>query len=314
MINEENKKWLEETYQIDFLSHFVFACDKQVTFVIDLHDKPLTCRVLSGNPQKINLPAQSTFLVSDLFNYVETDNLLAEVEGKNTFIEDMKLRFREFESELFLYIPIKRPQGALWLYVAFQRHQYGAHHFVFGRIVRVYESTPVEIIHYQKTYQDSLTKLFTRETLKMHMENIKDGANSYVMYLDIDRFKHINDRLGHQAGDQFLIDIANYFIGNWEYNVLYYRLGGDEFFVYCYDHTLAQIEARAQQLIHGIEHLNDVAKDLEISVSIGIVPITSDTKGYHRILNLGDQTMYQSKQRGKGHYTIYSSTIISSSK
>ncbi len=305
MINEENIRWLKDTFQLDLFSQFLFACDRQVTFLININERPLTCRVMSGDPQSIYLPHQSMFLVDDLFDHVETNNLLAEVEGKNSFIDDMKLRFREFDKELFLYIPVKRDHQPLWLYVSFQRHHFHHHHFVMGRVIRVYESTPIEIIHYQKTYQDSLTRLFTRETLKMHMDNLANPVNSYIMFLDIDGFKRINDRYGHQAGDQFLVDISNHFIGKWEYNVLYYRLGGDEFFVYCYDHTREQIEERAQQLIHDIENLNDIAKTLSISVSIGIVPITEVTRGYHQLLNLGDDAMYESKKHGKGRYTFY---------
>ncbi|MDY0346522.1 MAG: diguanylate cyclase, partial [Acholeplasma sp.] len=91
----------------------------------------------------------------------------------------------------------------------------------------------------------------------------------------------------------------------WEYNVLYYRLGGDEFFVYCYDHDRHQVESRAQQLISEIEQLNDISKAVNVSVSVGIVEITHENKGYHNLLNLGDQTMYISKSRGPGNYTFY---------
>ena len=61
--------------------------------------------------------------------------------------------------------------------------------------------------------------------------------------------KKINDIYGHDKGDQFLIDIANHFINHWEYNVIYYRLGGDEFFVYVYDHTKRKYFAKSSKKI-----------------------------------------------------------------
>lgn len=170
--------------------------------------------------------------------------------------------------------------------------------------MQIYNTTPNSIIHYQKTYQDSLTNLFTREALKMHLDFLTNTNDSYVMFLDIDGFKKVNDLYGHDVGDQFLISIANHFINNWEHNVLYYRLGGDEFFVYCYDHNEDDIIKRAQKLINDIENLNPIAKELKVSVSIGIVKITDNNNGYHRLLNLSDNAMYLSKAKGTGNYTI----------
>lgn len=66
----------------------------------------------------------------------------------------------------------------------------------------------------------------------MHFEYINNIKKSYFIYFDIDGFKRINDKYGHQMGDQFLIDLSKFFISQWKYNVIYYRLGGDEFAMY----------------------------------------------------------------------------------
>ena len=103
----------------------------------------------------------------------------------------------------------------------------------------------------------------------------------------------------------FLIDIANHFINHWEYNVIYYRLGGDEFFVYVYDHTEEQVLARAQRIINDIQSLDSSIHHLNVSASVGIVPINDITIQYHVLLNLGDHTMYNSKNKGKGNISLY---------
>ncbi len=232
------------------------------------------------------------------------NNLLAEVEGKHLFVDSIRKKFLNLKDELYLFIPVKRKTEPLWLYAGFKRKVINGNHFVFGQVLRIFEDTPEEIIHYHKTYQDPLTKLFTRETLKKHISYIKNTKGKYLLYLDIDGFKQINDHLGHKVGDQFLVDIANKFISVWESDVLYYRLGGDEFCVYCLDHDNQSIEARAIKLINDIENLNEISKRFNISVSVGIVKITKENLDYHNLLNLGDKTMYISKYKGKGIYTF----------
>ncbi len=297
------RRKVESLFNVNLLEDLIFVDKKQVYFLVDLNVLPNVCHVISGDLNKIGLPKFETIEAKKLLNFVEPDNLLAEVEGKHTFIEKIRQDFLTFKDELFLYIPIKSNQKPLWLYIRLRR--LSEKNLVLGQVVRVYEDTPISIIHYQKTYQDPLTRLFNRETLKMHMSYLQNTEGAYLMYLDIDRFKHINDQYGHQTGDQFLIDIANHFISKWEYNVLYYRLGGDEFAVYCYDHDEITIIKRAQQLINEIENLNEIATKLNVSVSIGIIKITNNNKDYHNLLNLGDKAMYESKGKGSGKFTIY---------
>lgn len=303
MINKKQKKLIEEKYQLKLFDDILFTSDRQVTFLFDKNESPLTCYILSGDVTKLALPQFDKIEANKLLDFVEPNNLLADVEGKHIFVENIREKFNSFDDELFLYLPIRRDITPLWLYTGFRKIKDGR--FIVGQVLRVFEDTPKDIIHYQKTYQDSLTSLFTRDTLKLHIDYLENYHNSYIMYVDIDGFKRINDKYGHQIGDKFLVNISNYFINNWEYNVLYYRLGGDEFAVYCYDHNDEQIEKRAQQLIYDIENLNNISKELNISVSIGITKITAETNDYHTLLNTSDDAMYQSKTKGRGKYTFY---------
>ena len=261
----------------------------------------------SGDITKLGFPFKESYTFDEFINFIEPNNLLAEIEGRHSFLEDIKRKVLAIEKELYLTIPIKRAHNPLWLSINLYKIPIDHTNFIiFGRVYRIYQDTPEEIIHYQKTYQDPLTRLFTRETLKLHLDNLSNTENSYGLYIDIDGFKRINDIYGHDQGDQFLIDIANHFINHWEHNVIYYRLGGDEFFVYVYDHTKDEVIKRAYQIINDIETLNPKLSDLKVSASVGIVPINDITKQYHVLLNLGDHTMYSSKNKGKGNVTLYS--------
>jgi diguanylate cyclase (GGDEF)-like protein len=251
------------------------------------------------------LPEQTIFSSDEALSYIEPNNILAEIEGRNNYILQFKDRLKKIIDEHHLYIPIKS-NHPLWLHVGFKMMSKNTdnHQFIFGTIHQVFNKIPNPIIYYQKTYQDPLTKLFTRETLKMHLAQLKHIDGAYGMYIDIDYFKSMNDQFGHHAGDRLLVDIANYFVSKWEQNVLYYRLGGDEFFIYVYLHSETEVIERAKRIIYDIENLTEETKKLGISASIGIVPVTSETKEYYTLLDLGDHMMYVSKAKGPGNVTL----------
>ncbi|MDO9628772.1 MAG: GGDEF domain-containing protein, partial [Acholeplasmataceae bacterium] len=294
-------------YGIDYVKDIILDSACHVTFYFDLLDSSRFIYIISGDQKKIGLPDQMHLSFDTLFDLVEPDNKLAEVEGKNNFIETLKEKLMRIDKELFLYIPVKKNGTHIWLYVSFHviSEIYNIHKLILGRVIRVLNDTPDEIIYYQKTYQDSLTRLFTRETLKKHISYLKSTENSYGLYIDIDGFKRINDHYGHHHGDEFLVQIANHFISNWEKNVLYYRLGGDEFFVYVKDHSFEEVSSRAKKIIRDIENLTVEGKSLGISCSIGIVKMTEELRDYHLLLDLGDQTMYKAKKNGKGQIAFH---------
>ncbi len=296
---------IKEKYQLDFVSDLLLNREQHVTFFFDLYEKPIVIRFLSGDLSQIGFPIKNELLLEEAISLIEPDNKLAEIEGREIFIQKLKNRIKNIKDSIFLYIPIKS-DNPLWLHINFTLMSDKNSHqrFIFGKVNQIFHEVPNEIILYQKTYQDTLTRLFTRETLKMHLNILSNVEGSYGFYLDIDNFKRVNDNYGHHAGDQLLIDIANYFISVWEQNVLYYRLGGDEFFIYVYHHSEEDVFRRAHQIIHDIENLSEETKKLGISVSIGIVPVTHETKEYYNLLNLADQTMYISKSKGPGNVTL----------
>ena len=305
MINHDQCKLVKTKYNYDFLEDLILNNSETVTFFFDMSEKPTTVYILSGNLNKIGLPTQTSFSSDEALSFIEPISILAEIEGRDNYIERFKNRLKNITDEHHVYMPIKS-ENPLWLHVGFtlMSKLTDSHRFIFGTVHQIFHKVPNSIIYYQKTYQDPLTKLFTRETLKMHLSQLKHTDGAYGMYLDIDNFKKMNDHYGHHAGDRFLIDIANYFIAKWEQNVLYYRLGGDEFFIYVYLHSEQDVINRAKQIIHDIENLTEETKKLGISASIGIVPVTDETKEYYTLLDLGDHMMYQSKTKGPGNVTL----------
>jgi len=306
VINTKTLKRVKQTYQIDLIEDVFFSSTYHVTFIVDLLLRPRKIQILTGDVTLLGFSKQESFLFSEIASHIETENALAEVEGKETFLEDLTKKLINITEDMQLYIPLKIKNGTLWLLVGIDilTKNEGHTELIFGRINRIYDNTPKGILYYKSTYQDSLTRLFTRETLKIHLQNPTYLEGAYGIYFDIDHFKTINDIYGHKAGDLFLIELANRFIANWEKDVIYYRLGGDEFFVFVLNHSEKQIIDRAKQIIFLIENLNEKAIAAKVSASIGIVPIKKECYDYTKLLDLGDKAMYESKNKGKGMITF----------
>jgi diguanylate cyclase (GGDEF)-like protein len=128
-----------------------------------------------------------------------------------------------------------------------------------------------------------------------------------VLYLDLDRFKVINDSLGHTIGDQLLVGIADRLKDNLRPGDTVARLGGDEFVILiediAEDTEAVQVAERIQQQLSAPFTLS--GREVFTTVSLGIAP--SDT-GYERaedILRDADTAMYRAKSAGKARYEIF---------
>lgn len=287
--------------KLEIYKDYFFKQDHHITFYFEIDQEPINLQILSGNVTLLGLPNKDNFNLQEIIEHIETINALSEIEGKESFIEDTINAICKMEEEHHFYLPFKLNNQVVWCSIGLER----ANNNIFGRVNRINYSIPKAIEYYQKAFQDPLTRLFTRETLRMHLSYIKEFDGKYGLYIDIDDFKTVNDSHGHAVGDGLLKAIAQAFIDDWEHNVIYYRLGGDEFFVYVMEHSKAQVCQRANNIIKQIESIEYLGKTYPISASIGIVPIEEETVDYLTLLDLGDQLMYQSKAKGKGQFTMY---------
>ncbi|MDD3123615.1 MAG: GGDEF domain-containing protein [Candidatus Izemoplasmatales bacterium] len=295
---------IEKEYGIDLESEIYFPENHHIVFCYERKKENKVITILSGNPASLGFEPKFEYLFEEIAEHIETTNAIAEIEGKGSFLEDLVAKLSIVKQDTNLYIPLKGHETTVWILVGFDVITKNDYELVVGRISKMYPATPEAIIYYQKTYQDPLTRLFTRETLKNHIEHAQFYEGAYGLYFDIDNFKKINDFYGHHEGDVFLQQIANALIDNYEKDVIYYRLGGDEFFVYVINHTEQMVVNRAKNLIHLIETLSKKGEAVGVSVSIGIVPIKETDKDYQVLLDAGDKAMYRSKNRGKGQVTL----------
>jgi diguanylate cyclase (GGDEF)-like protein/PAS domain S-box-containing protein len=175
-----------------------------------------------------------------------------------------------------------------------------------------------ERIQVQKQLQydalhDTLTGLPNRNLLMERLEFAIQRAKRAetdcyaVLFLDLDRFKVINDSLGHLAGDQLLVAIAQKLRSILRATDLAVRLGGDEFVILLEEVNSIQEVVRATERIFNELRSPLVIKDREvyITTSIGIVLGTPDYTQASDVLRDADIAMYRAKSRGKERYEIF---------
>lgn len=153
-------------------------------------------------------------------------------------------------------------------------------------------------------FHDSLTGLPNRDWLIKRLQELIETNSSYsVLFIDLDRFKIVNDSLGHLAGDELLKCVANRIKACLTGSQTATRMGGDEFVILIEPETAISV---AQYLLEQLKlpfNFNDY--EVVIEASIGI---TSSIMGYRQpmeILRDVDIAMYRAKKQGSGHYKVF---------
>ncbi len=159
---------------------------------------------------------------------------------------------------------------------------------------------------------DSLTALPNRSLLSDRLEQAVTAVHRHhtslaVFYVDVDRFKHINDSLGHAIGDRLLQSIAARLTAGVRTSDTVSRQGGDEFVVLYIDINGTRDAALcAEKLLQSLRlpYVLD-AHELHVSVSIGIAVCPQDGTGAEALLANADSAMYEAKERGRNNYQFY---------
>lgn len=148
---------------------------------------------------------------------------------------------------------------------------------------------------------DELTEAYNRRYLERQLEvqtksNLK-GKQIYMLLIDVDEFKKINDNYGHLAGDEALKEIANILKYSCDNRAFVSRYGGDEFVILGQCENASVIEKNILQIEKNVRKVNDQGKfKYSISLSIGVSIFNrSDEGGIDNFLKEADKNMYEKK-------------------
>lgn len=173
-----------------------------------------------------------------------------------------------------------------------------------------YERRLVHMANY-----DQLTELPNRNLLQSQVQEMLNAARLKklgvaLMFIDLDKFKNINDTLGHVIGDQVLKEVANRFRAHIGAQDLLSRWGGDEFVVALMDSDSAAASAQAQRLVETLQRpfiIEGTPYHLGMSIGIALYPVDCET--VDSLLRCADTAMYQAKRIGANLYRFYESDM-----
>jgi diguanylate cyclase (GGDEF)-like protein/PAS domain S-box-containing protein len=173
-----------------------------------------------------------------------------------------------------------------------------------------------EALIWQKTHFDTLTGLPNRCMLRDRLDqeirkSRRDSKQIALLFIDLDHFKEVNDSLGHDSGDQLLIEAARRIQRCVRASDTVARMGGDEFTVILTDLADAcSLEHTLQKLLHTLEVVFQLGdKQVFVSASIGITVYPLDGTKIEDLYRNADQALYVAKDAGRNRFSFFTPAL-----
>ena len=174
----------------------------------------------------------------------------------------------------------------------------------------------VEMKLERMAYFDPLTGLPNRALFRDRLEHEigvaqRSGDSVALMFIDLDRFKYVNDTLGHDIGDKLLVEAAQRILGSLRQSDTVARLGGDEFTVVLSSVKDAAHAAHvAGKLIHDLQGAFHIqGNEVYIGASIGLAMYPQDGEDFVTLTKNADSAMYRAKHSGRGRYQFFTAEM-----
>ena len=160
---------------------------------------------------------------------------------------------------------------------------------------------------------DGLTGAYNKRATEAYINKIltqmPDEKGTFVI-LDVDKFKDVNDRYGHAAGDMVLHELAKTFFRHFRKDDIIGRIGGDEFVIYMRNTESKEIaSARVKNLIENVRSLPfEEMNGNHVTISVGIAFVPEAGNCYMDLYKNADTALYETKQNGRDGYHVYIGT------
>jgi len=193
----------------------------------------------------------------------------------------------------------------------------GPSNSISGTVVVIHDVSELRGLTRKMSYQathDPLTGLINRREFERRLDEAMDSAHAeeavhMLFYMDLDRFKAVNDSCGHLAGDNMLREVAALIKDQVRDSDFVGRLGGDEFGAILIGCPIEKARQIAIDICNAIAGYRFVWKDkiFNIGISIGLVEISHASGTLQDVMSAADSACYMAKQQGRGQVHVYSS-------
>jgi len=187
---------------------------------------------------------------------------------------------------------------------------------ISGTVVVFHDVSEIRGLTQQMSYHathDALTGLVNRREFERRLQDAMDAAHTeegvhILFYMDLDRFKAVNDSCGHQAGDNMLREVATLIKDQVRDSDYVGRLGGDEFGTLLVGCPIDKARQIASDICNAVADYRFVWQDkiFNIGISIGLVEISHSSGTLQDVMSAADSACYVAKQRGRGQVHVYS--------
>ncbi len=190
-----------------------------------------------------------------------------------------------------------------------------ADHLALGVVLVFHDTTELTSLTHRLSYQashDSLTGLINRHEfearLELALESARHESIEHVLcYMDLDRFKVVNDTCGHVAGDELLKQLATRMRASIREADILARLGGDEFGLLLEGCHLEQACGVVNNLLQMVSEFRFVWADkaFDVGISIGLAPISAQSGNITDVLSAADSACYIAKDQGRNRLHVF---------
>jgi diguanylate cyclase (GGDEF)-like protein len=342
----EQFQFLTTLSKIDQLILSSHSFRENIEAVLSLTNKAVSAKTVHigllnhDNKQTIHIFSESgKYLNSESSNSYSIDSAdITELSGLKTLTIECKDRQAKHygylpsceENTCFVLVPIllNNTLEAV-LFVQLMNDQLNANihqrlRDLADRFTIALEKTEWEQKLYQQAHHDPLTDLPNRQLLNDRLDqSIKhaahEGAIFSLIFIDLDRFKTVNDSLGHTAGDDLLIQASKRLKQTVKTEDTVSRLGGDEFVIITLPsddlkENTSQSSHIADNIIKAMSlpfilTVNDIDHEVRVGASIGIASYPTDATTSRDLLKNADSAMYLAKSKGRNNFQFYSEDL-----
>lgn len=276
---------------------FLFSPDSSLII-----DQDAIIRVVNDSGEKMLKTPKEKLINKSLNSFISSNNLQTVLD----LIQSLNSEIDEDKKQSFFSLKLLLPNESSIIVSIKASSIKNADHEIIGWHLSLHDITEMQQIQdelFRQSRYDSLTNLPNRRALLEFLENIliqeeKNHSNQFaVLFLDIDKFKKINDTYGHLVGDEVLIVFAKRLatcVRNFDHVA---RLSGDEFMIVLthlhFSQEAKDCANRIQKSLSTCFHINQ--QQIMVSVSIGIVIGDVKSSNLSNLLSHADMAMYQAK-------------------